>query len=59
MQRERVGKRFAAFDGAQDVGDDGAELRPGGEFGGDGERAVERDTGVEQGGEFLREERCV
>ena len=50
---------LAAFEDAQHVEDDEAEVRAFGEFAGDGEGAVERDAGVEQGGEFLGEEEDV
>ena len=59
MRGQAVGQRAAALEHAQDVEHDEAEGGALGEFGGDGEGAVERDAGVEQGGEFLGEEEDV
>ena len=59
VERQRIRQRFAAFDGAQNFGDDEPKLRAGGELGGDGESAVERHARVEQRREFLSEEENV
>ena len=57
MGGEAFGQRFAAFEDAEDVGDDGAEGCALGEFGSDAERAVHRNAGGEERREFLGEVR--
>ncbi len=44
MRAQAVGQRPAAFEDAQDVENDEAEAGALGQFGGDGERAIERDA---------------
>ena len=52
---ERIGERGAALYAAEHVGHDGAQARRGRKLRLDGERAVERQAGLDQSGELLGE----
>ncbi len=55
MLAERVGQRGATLHAAQHVGHDGAQPGRGRQLGLDGQRAVEGQARLDQGGELLGE----